>query len=1245
MVIGDSTASIAGSHMTFTISQLNQFLGGASLQDKSFAKACDGSGSLAKSCTLEMRYTDHQYCLNCLKYPSSSSLLIGMTVSGVLCQEVAVGGNHITQELAFRPATPSFLNIYYACEAKQFVGTDNSCRDCSPSCASCAGQGASQCTHCPWRSNKALETTSGSSKGTCDDCASGKASIFGACQDCPYDGCTSCPLLVCDQCQKNENFKQGHCCPKDNYRDTTDFVVTAGGSPTTPVDPENKFDHLCKACDSSCKTCYGPEATNCLSCNSTSTLDLLTNKCQFVCDTNNGKYIDSTTNECKDCPKGCSQCSDATTCTSCKTSNGYYLSGTQCLTCNTKQGKFVPPSGDACLACEAGCAECSDAITCTKCKRPEGFYLSNADCLPCDLNGGKFIPPAGATCEACSAGCSRCPNRQSCQVCDSSQGFVRQGPSCVTCATSDGKFVNKDNSPPTCDSCSANCLQCSSQSNCTLCSSDYQVDSQGACVEKPSSIEEYNLIQALPSVTDDEADFKLRVSIPGASKFGGQLTYNTFKPPEPNPRPLFKIETAASETAEVGEIASTTRLTQKNELIVLGNFSTKPTSTESKTSVEVKLSLTVLIDNIINLKPGIGLALTPVPATVTVTPKIEKKVIEAAKEQGQAISGASSTSSSAAAGASTIFSALGADPTGLMIKFNQYLDFISRLRLININFGAKLEAFLGSVGEAKEIKAETGEEKDEIVKAQNGDKGKFNEYYVKLGFEGRLMYKSGLFMVSWLGKGVSYALLGMINARNDFRLISVYWIFWSRKLHLLVLGTTMSDISLYGARVLLHSSSGEVKRHPARFVFNAISVFLVVVDLVEIFLTITHLKEKPPKQYKTSRDAKNRDFAKTQNSKKSQISKSLRPSQQPAPEESKAEREINKNLVPVVIKKKIDEKETIARIQTNESIKLFSIDDLTPSDAVFVSKLCLLNNYLSILKMAFQLAVLASLAHLPSFQISLMLAAQIFDMGLNLYQFFKRRHLNSWIKMILRVSSALFISLFLLISLYIRVEFGTKALYIEKNVQDVASVVVMIGMALEYLFTFVLLVQMLVGGIMSWFNRDKIRRRREREELRGKKEGEVYSVMEVKGPLCYKVTKRAEDPLNPLDKLGGDSNNDREMTVNKLKSSRRMFGGSKHIFSVQAETQIYMRQAEIRRSPSRPKMKSGMQSWGFFGPGTAVGAGGGLATRRKRSKINLMMMEQSARNPLKMGKFKSYGGTGGMGNGGRPVMLSFRKGA
>jgi hypothetical protein len=64
-------------------------------------------------------------------------------------------------------------------------------------------------------------------------------------------------------------------------------------------------------------------------------------------------YLDSTTKKCTACPTGCTACSNATTCTACNNSGGYYINttgGTSCVIPSLKCLTYT--AADKCATCK-----------------------------------------------------------------------------------------------------------------------------------------------------------------------------------------------------------------------------------------------------------------------------------------------------------------------------------------------------------------------------------------------------------------------------------------------------------------------------------------------------------------------------------------------------------------------------------------------------------------------------------------------------------------------------------------------------------------------------------------------------------------------------------------------------------------------------------------------------------------------------------------------------------------------------
>ena len=155
-------------------------------------------------------------------------------------------------------------------------------------------------------------------------------------------------------------------------------------------------DDICKSCHSSCWTCDGALANNCLSCDKSQAV------APWFTQTANGQTCTST------CPAK------------------FYKSDTSlkiCLACHADCTVCVGPrSPEDCYQCLQNCAECVDDQTCTKCA--DDHYLFNElpsnfgtfrECLGTDeIIDGLFIE------DTCSDGTGIVRHcRKNCQICES----------------------------------------------------------------------------------------------------------------------------------------------------------------------------------------------------------------------------------------------------------------------------------------------------------------------------------------------------------------------------------------------------------------------------------------------------------------------------------------------------------------------------------------------------------------------------------------------------------------------------------------------------------------------------------------------------------------------------------------------------------------------------------------------------------------------------------------------------------
>lgn len=142
----------------------------------------------------------------------------------------------------------------------------------------------------------------------------------------PCKTCTS--EFICTSCYIPYYFEPPACissdqCPYGTYPD--------------------KNTYTCKKCDRSCLGCYGPENSNCVSCNYPEAYTKVNGRCQlFVCKSGMFLDIDRETKvaECKSCHESCKSCVGETK--------------DDCIYCSDGYASFRKPSTDLvnCLRCE-----------------------------------------------------------------------------------------------------------------------------------------------------------------------------------------------------------------------------------------------------------------------------------------------------------------------------------------------------------------------------------------------------------------------------------------------------------------------------------------------------------------------------------------------------------------------------------------------------------------------------------------------------------------------------------------------------------------------------------------------------------------------------------------------------------------------------------------------------------------------------------------------------------------------------
>ncbi|KAL4470417.1 hypothetical protein ABPG74_012028 [Tetrahymena malaccensis] len=317
----------------------------------------------------------------------------------------------------------------------------------------------------------------------------------GSCGTCP-DGQTWKPNNICngcsDTCSCNTSKQCISCIDKINHKLNTEKNTCERCQTDQGYYIEGQ---RCLRCHISCKTCKGPNETDCLDCidnakkyqdgsckyNKQNPLDCVSpykqdkNQNCVLCD-QDGQYAkDKNCIECQVNLK-CQKCSPETQCTKCYDNKPekYLQDGKKCTDCK-QNGYFINSNSNTCDKCISNCDQCDNNFQCKQCS--PGFYLLEDDktCSQCSTDG-YYIDKTNQYCNKCppEKKCKNCNNNDlKCTQCFS--GFyLFNSDSCIICG--DGYFKSGNN----CFKCIDNCQTCTDDKKCKKCLPNFYLYNDGA---------------------------------------------------------------------------------------------------------------------------------------------------------------------------------------------------------------------------------------------------------------------------------------------------------------------------------------------------------------------------------------------------------------------------------------------------------------------------------------------------------------------------------------------------------------------------------------------------------------------------------------------------------------------------------------------------------------------------------------------------------------------------------------------
>ena len=233
--------------------------------------------------------------------------------------------------------------------------------------------------------------------------------------------------------------------------------------------------------------------------------------------------------------------------------------------------------------------------------------------------------------------------------------------------------------------------------------------------------------------------------------------------------------------------------------------------------------------------------------------RVNNKPLAPAVESVASISSSTSTvSSSASTGLGVGLMILSNDPSGVFIKFNQFLTLMGRIKMIGIFFGSSLERFIEQVSggnpraeddeeaEKRVLEVSLTHNKDRIAAESNGAHNKLDQFQQTIFLEGMFLIKMVLYSISWAMKAIGLSLLAQMKAKSKVVKWKLNYLKYQRKVHFILVMSSVLDISYFGTRILLHrrnSSQGMVVKSYVGMMYT-----LMIVDLLEIGFLSTKLK-------------------------------------------------------------------------------------------------------------------------------------------------------------------------------------------------------------------------------------------------------------------------------------------------------------------------------------------------------------------------------------------------------------------
>ena len=226
---------------------------------------------------------------------------------------------------------------------------------------------------------------------------------------------------------------------------------------------------------------------------------------------------------------------------------------------------------------------------------------------------------------------------------------------------------------------------------------------------------------------------------------------------------------------------------------------------------------------------------------VLYNPKKENPAeVQAAEEQGKALSDVGAASSSVAQGVTVAATLAGSGSAMPFIKLLQTLKLYNRLTYIGTDFGKILTGFMNSAG---------GMSKDQAIDIETVPyyerkwNGKLSSQYVTILVLEKMSWKIALYTISFFLRFLSTAFVKSMRNANTVNKKKCTFIFFQRKAHFMFLNLWILDMAFYSSRTVSQLRHLQGLYPMLNYVVSILVLILLSCDLMHIYFMANELAD------------------------------------------------------------------------------------------------------------------------------------------------------------------------------------------------------------------------------------------------------------------------------------------------------------------------------------------------------------------------------------------------------------------